>query len=64
MDLFICEICNKENTDKSCSMSILDVHICKFCLKSIVETQIGTLKYGYYKMLIKKMWVDYIIAKC
>lgn len=64
MESFICEICNKESTDKRSSVNILEGHICKACLQSIVETQMGTLKYGYYKMVIKKMWIDYIIAKC
>lgn len=63
MDSFLCEICNTESTDKKSSVNILGVHICQNCLKNIVETQIGTLKYGYYKMAIKRMWVDYIIAK-
>ena len=64
MDSFICEICNKENVDERSSVNILNVHICQACLQNIVETQIGTLKYGYYKMAIRKMWIDYIIAKC
>ncbi len=59
-----CRICKKESKDKNLDLNILGVLICKTCLKNITESNIGTLKYGYYKQVIKKMWIDYITANC
>ena len=60
----ICRVCQKESASNNLDLNILGVHICKNCLNNIAEANIGTVKYGYYKQVIKKMWIDYIMANC
>ncbi|EOD00950.1 sigma factor G inhibitor Gin [Caldisalinibacter kiritimatiensis] len=53
-----CGICDGE-----CNhfISLLGVHICRECEQDIVNSDIGDIKYQYYKSVIKKLWIDYII---
>ncbi|MGF7058442.1 sigma factor G inhibitor Gin [Brassicibacter mesophilus] len=59
MNLKICRACNEERND---GINILGIHICQQCIDSISETEIEDIKYEYYKSVIRKIWLDYIIA--
>lgn len=57
----ICQICN--GTENS-GINLLGLQLCKECLNAISETEIGDIRYEYYKSVIKKIWLDYIIEYC
>lgn len=63
LDTGNCRLCKRDiGENKNNGISILGVYICKDCLDEISETNIGSIKYGYYKLAIKKLWIDYITA--
>lgn len=59
MNFHNCIMCNEEKRD---GLDMLGIHICQQCLDSISETGIEDIKYDYYVSVIRKMWIDYIIA--
>lgn len=54
----MCQICN--GTEKN-GINIFGLHLCKTCLDAISKTEINDISYEYYKSVIKKIWLDYII---
>lgn len=57
----ICQICNGTENN---GINLLGLQLCKECLDAISETEIGDIRYEYYKSVIKKIWLDYIIEYC
>lgn len=57
----ICQICNGTKND---GINLLGLHLCRECLAAISETEIDDIRYEYYKSVIKKIWLDYIIEYC
>ncbi len=54
----ICQICNGGENN---GVNLLGLHLCKGCLDAISKTEIEDIRYEYYKSVIKKIWLDYII---
>jgi len=60
IDEMKCNICGED--DKDC-IKLLEKEICEECERDICEISINDIiKYDFYKSVIKKMWIDYIIA--
>lgn len=53
-----CQICN--GIEKK-GINLLGLHICINCLNTISKTKIDDMEYEYYKSIIKKTWLNYII---
>ncbi|SDY99189.1 Inhibitor of sigma-G Gin [Proteiniborus ethanoligenes] len=54
----ICQICNGIEKD---GINLLGAHLCTNCLNRISKTDIDDIEYEYYKSIIKKTWLNYII---
>lgn len=54
----VCTICSEVENK---GVNLLGLYLCKKCLDAISEAEIGDMKYEYYKSVIKKIWLDYII---
>jgi len=54
-----CTVCNKEKND---GLNILGKHICQECLNSISQIEINDIEYEYYLSVLRKTWIDYIVA--
>lgn len=55
----ICKICNKENAD---GVNILGIRVCEDCLDKITRVNFEDIEYDYYKLVLKKAWIDYIVG--
>lgn len=55
-----CNLCSREDNN---GIDLLGIHICKECEKDIVETNMDDIKYQYYRSVIKKLWMDYLIRE-
>ncbi|AFS77189.1 sigma-G inhibitor, Gin [Gottschalkia acidurici 9a] len=56
MEASYCKTCKKDNDG---GIDLLGVHICRECLDSITNLEVGDLAYEYYKSVIGKVWTDY-----
>lgn len=60
MDSKMCKICQNTNQRTNKGLDILGVHICKECINSMTEVDIGSMEYENYKLEIKELWIDYL----
>ncbi|MTI72014.1 MAG: sigma-G inhibitor, Gin [Firmicutes bacterium] len=54
-----CSICSQ---DAKTGIKLFNNAICRECEEDILNVDIKDIKYEYYKVVIKKMWIDYILA--
>ncbi|RKD28823.1 sigma factor G inhibitor Gin [Thermohalobacter berrensis] len=54
-----CKICGDNNKK---GIELLGAHICRECEKNIMKAKINDIRYNYYKLVIKKVWLDYILT--
>ncbi|MFA5523209.1 MAG: sigma factor G inhibitor Gin [Tissierellales bacterium] len=56
-----CQICNSTENN---GINLLGLYLCRECLSEISKTEVEDIRYEYYKSVIKKIWLDYIIEYC
>lgn len=54
-----CIVCDEGSAK---GINLLGIHICKNCLDEITNININDIRYEYYKSVIKKTWIDYIVT--